>query len=651
MQQSSTMHLLQQLVILLTVVHTLGEVIIVPEVQNRDDVLHYAIHIEDSGPMVQFSKIGHLSFQEDLAIISFKKDLKPLLKRTYSLVKFANNTLLATQQNSALRKAEVLCQHFFQEAYHLHQLLIHQLQAWTPSPHDSFDILPQLDKYWTVPTELHPAVNRHYDSKDYNFQETLPVIQDEYPSSSPEMRVTRDVPNSTTSPHREPRQALVAATLGGLAGAAVSWASNKLGLTSLLGLSNDDGHNLQVIVEEEKHHIEVTRQRELHLEKELQKILAIERHITTRGSFTRVLESLENHLGVLRTEVTHTIQGLTSLLLHRLSPELISFTAVKAGVQELAAQLLKQDKRLILTNLEHVYQEEASYMFIHQNLTLFIAVALPVHGSNMLLQLFKFTPFPIPTTHNTHVIPILATPFLAVNSMTDQYRELTAADFSLCKEFNALYICPLQGVMEKATKSCLKALFSGSSPDIAEYCDTQLATRSQVVQSNRGKFNVFFASVDTLQVRCTFSNNVISRTWTGLRKLSLPEGCTATTSEVEFGNPVSVHAQGPSVTVHELSYLTLESQMDNDTIITSIQKVEEQVTNDTKEDLDNLAELLDEIKFDPSTHIPLAGLAIIVAIIGGLLCWYFCIRHRLRRCTESRIQREQAYELGNMEEA
>ena len=125
-------------------------------------------------------------------------------------------------------------------------------------------------------------------------------------------------------------------------------------------------------------------------------------------------------------------------------------------------------------------------MFIHQNLTLFIAVALPVHGSNMLLQLFKFTPFPIPTTHNTHVIPILATPFLAVNSMTDQYRELTAADFSLCKEFNALYICPLQGVMEKATKSCLKALFSGSSPDIAEYCDTQLATRSQVVQSNRG---------------------------------------------------------------------------------------------------------------------------------------------------------------------
>ena len=77
-------------------------------------------------------------------------------------------------------------------------------------------------------------------------------------------------------------------------------------------------------------------------------------------------------------------------------------------------------------------------MFIHQNLTLFIAVALPVHGSNMLLQLFKFTPFPIPTTHNTHVIPILATPFLAVNSMTDQYRELTAADFSLCKEFNAL---------------------------------------------------------------------------------------------------------------------------------------------------------------------------------------------------------------------
>ena len=81
MQQLSTMPLLQQLVILLTVVHTLGEVIIVPEVQNRDDVLHYAIHIEDSGPMVQFSKIGHLSFQEDLAIISFKKDLKPLLPR------------------------------------------------------------------------------------------------------------------------------------------------------------------------------------------------------------------------------------------------------------------------------------------------------------------------------------------------------------------------------------------------------------------------------------------------------------------------------------------------------------------------------------------------------------------------------------------
>ena len=81
-------------------------------------------------------------------------------------MKFSNNTLLAASQNSALRKAEDLCQHFFQEASYLHKLLINQLQAWTPSPHNSFDILPQSDKFWTVPTDLHSAVNRHYDSKD-----------------------------------------------------------------------------------------------------------------------------------------------------------------------------------------------------------------------------------------------------------------------------------------------------------------------------------------------------------------------------------------------------------------------------------------------------------------------------------------------------
>ena len=67
------MKLIQHLILLFTVAELKGEIIIVPEVQTRDDALHYAIHIEDSGPMVQFSKIGHLSFQEDLAIISFKK--------------------------------------------------------------------------------------------------------------------------------------------------------------------------------------------------------------------------------------------------------------------------------------------------------------------------------------------------------------------------------------------------------------------------------------------------------------------------------------------------------------------------------------------------------------------------------------------------
>ena len=70
----------------------------------------------------------------------------------------------------------------------------------TLAPHDSFDILPQLDKYWTVPTDLHPAVNRHYDSKDYNFQDTLPLEPEAYPSTyPPELRVTREAPQEWPS--------------------------------------------------------------------------------------------------------------------------------------------------------------------------------------------------------------------------------------------------------------------------------------------------------------------------------------------------------------------------------------------------------------------------------------------------------------------
>ena len=134
------------------------------------------------------------------------------------------------------------------------------------------------------------------------------------------------------------------------------------------------------------------------------------------------------------------------------------------------------------------------------------------------------------------------------------------------------------------------------------------------------------------QVKCVFSNNIISRTWTGLRKISLPEGCTATTSEVEFTNPISVNTQGPSVTVHELSYLTLEEQTSaNDTILNSIQKVEEQVYNETKADLDNL----EDLKFDPSTHGPIIIIGSLVFFIVSLLCWYFSLRPRLRRCTET----------------
>ena len=46
-----------------------SEIIIPPEVHHRDDALAFTISIEEAGPMVQFSKIGHLSFKEGYYLI------------------------------------------------------------------------------------------------------------------------------------------------------------------------------------------------------------------------------------------------------------------------------------------------------------------------------------------------------------------------------------------------------------------------------------------------------------------------------------------------------------------------------------------------------------------------------------------------------
>ena len=591
-----------------------SEKIVIPEWKGTTGENAHTIVLKEEMASIHFRQVGNIAHSQDTAFLSFQYQLKPLITKTYSLYKHCNFTQRIASENSAYRKAENVSALYALQAYHLYNSLRNSLLTWETKDPGQMDSLVKIDE--TIKNsshKLHPNVNGKYSKEDY-------LAHMDY------------VKQMNAMGHNITKRQVVAGLVGAGALAGISYVADKLGLTELLGLKDNTAEKLHVALGDVNHRFNVDEKRTTMLEDDLAKVTRAEDQLINRGIFTRLLESLEAHLEDVRMEVNAALRGMAALLTKTLSPDLIPFELVGEGLELLIKELEKKGLTPILSSTAQIFSLPCSHIIDHHTLEIFVVIRVPVHQSANKLQLFHYVDFPAQVGPNQFIIPRPTYEFIAVNNLRSTFKELTSGDLLLCDHTPELYICPSHAIDVKAEETCLVALFTGQGKGIKTYCPYHQATRDAVLQKRQNQFQIFFKEMQTITFSCQDSHSVLSRSFQGIRELTLPDGCKAETNAFVFESTKSLHGHTIPLRVQQLPYLsTKELQPQEGSLMETVADLEQAMKETSlRGQQDTLMAQADMEKtmtsgFDMWKHGPMTIILVLFALIGlGFSIWGCC---------------------------
>lgn len=178
-------------------------------------------------------------------------------------------------------------------------------------------------------------------------------------------------------------------------------------------------------------------------------------------------------------------------------------------------------------------------------------IQIPLAGDpEMIFDLFKTTPIPIPTGEGFFSLLSNVKPLFAISHTRDYYKELEISDLDMfnCVKHNHLYVCTDIGPIfsSSTARSCLSSRFLGQDP--VSNCDSVLIrTFCPQLIPVEGSFLYVTPEPFQLSVACPGQHGTRTRLQlTGSGFLVLPESCSARSDT--FVVPAQSTTQGAAVT-------------------------------------------------------------------------------------------------------
>ena len=205
----------------------------------------------------------------------------------------------------------------------------------------------------------------------------------------------------------------------------------------------------------------------------------------------------------LKQGLQNFIEGIYSLLNHKLSPYLISFNDVQETIKSINSKLTSKQARLNARDLSaRDFYDLDNFVSTFRNNSVFISVKFPLVTAFSVVDLFKTYSFPVPiNTTASHCTQIVDLPPYIAFSRDHLYYAFPEAGMWKNNILNVQErSLPLHPVSKP---NCITALFFKNKKQIKELCDFRIrlnAVSPNIIHLNHGQYLV--SNISQLFLTC-----------------------------------------------------------------------------------------------------------------------------------------------------
>ena len=333
---------------------------------------------------------------------------------------------------------------------------------------------------------------------------------------------------------RHKRQFIVAATV--VITSLVTYFSTK----ELISMSSQDDED--ELYDTTNHIISAIKDHETRLTRLESKQKQLDKHITKlTGALVMGIQSADIFYDMYATS-TYATQlsghikdiniGLFTLLNNgRLHPNLVSWTKLSEGIDNLKKEALKRSKKLILEHPSDVYQLKTDFVAFNNGM-IAILVHIPVASQNKF-KLYKYVSTPTFNEKYQFLVDT-SSQFLAVNEDTTLYTVLK--DLNGCTYNRDTAICNKINILHKSGKgkNCLFDLYNNDLKSAAQTCKYRVGRpQNYAVRLSDKEIFVFYPNNTALTTKChgDTSRKMYAQ---GANILTLDPGCRVHSTDFVF---------------------------------------------------------------------------------------------------------------------
>ena len=195
----------------------------------------------------------------------------------------------------------------------------------------------------------------------------------------------------------------------------------------------------------------------------------------------------------LKQGLQNFIEGIYSLLNHKLSPHFISFNDVQRTIKSINSKLASKHARLTARSLSaRDFYDFDNFVWTFRNNSVFISVKFPLVTAFSVVDIFKTYSFPVPINSTaSHCTQIVNLPTYIAFSRDHFYYAFPEAGMWKNNLLNAQErSLPLHPVSKA---NCITALFFKNKKQIKEMCDFRIrldAVSPNIIHLNHGQYLV-----------------------------------------------------------------------------------------------------------------------------------------------------------------
>ena len=356
----------------------------------------------------------------------------------------------------------------------------------------------------------------------------------------------------------------------------------------------------------------------------------VEKRVTSLEIFVQLHLSIQSQ----STEYRRMIVGFRDLARHNLNPALIDMEELPIALKRLKNRLESINYQMDIHQVEDVFHLSTSHVY-YDNGELIIFCHIPTYREGSKLSLYEFHALPMKlgsavTKDNIYLNVVEPHKYLAVSDTEGQYQQLTAENWSSCREVLGNYYCPMHNIYhhQKGT-SCLMGIYKKDVTTVRQNCKWDVTpANDQSLQIGPNSFLLFQKEDRLVKLSCPGKRKAEVR-FSGLRRLTVPAGCRLLTDYFVMDGQVDVVFQGPTLDFHALNiteiFLPVMDGVSNATEMLSRLKVVGTTDGLTIEDITDRYETVSDtslLAHGLGLSTICIGVAVVIIIAVLVICYF-----------------------------